>query len=372
MRGQPPRASSSTPLYFAVAKVGSRRFGLVVDNILNTEEVVVKPLHAALKGLACFAGATIRGDGRVALILSMEGVARHAGVRFDDVKEAAAADGDGRGPESQAMLLFRYGPREQFAVPLALVRRIEMVSPGRIERVGEREFLTVEGVPTPVLRLDRFLPVSPCADRDTMFLLLPRNPPRPLGVLLSAVVDTVHLPVELHRDAVPGDGLLGSAVVRGQLTLFPDLGRLAERMTPDTWPRREALPGRRRRVLLVEDTQFFRQVVRGYLEEEGYEVVTADNGALGLERLNEGRFDLVVSDIEMPVMDGWTFARAVRERPDGRRLPLLALTTLSGDADRARALACGFDRHEAKLDRERFLAAVAELLETEGKASGVP
>ncbi len=161
-------------------------------------------------------------------------------------------------------------------------------------------------------------------------------------------------------------------MVRGQLTLFPDLGRLAERMTPDTWPRREALPGRRRRVLLVEDTQFFRQVVRGYLEEEGYEVVTADNGALGLERLNEGRFDLVVSDIEMPVMDGWTFARAVRERPDGRRLPLLALTTLSGDADRARALACGFDRHEAKLDRERFLAAVAELLETEGKASGVP
>jgi two-component system chemotaxis sensor kinase CheA len=357
------RGRAAGMLYFAVAKVGSRRFGLVVDDILNTEEVVVKPLHAALKPLACFAGATIRGDGRVALILSMEGVARHAGVRFDDVKEPAAADGDGRGPETQAMLLFKSGPREQFAVPLALVRRIEMVSPGRIERVGEQEFLTVEGVPTPVLRLDRFLPVSPCADREVMFLLLPKNPPRPLGVLLSAVVDTVHLPVELHRDAVAGDGLLGSAVVRGQLTLFPDLGRLAERMAPAaSRPRREALPGRRRRVLLVEDTQFFRQVVRGYLEDEGFEVVTADNGALGLQHLDEGPFDLVVSDIEMPVMDGWAFARAVRERPDGGRLPLLALTTLSADADRARALACGFDRHETKLDRERFLAAVAELL----------
>ncbi len=358
-RGKP----AGGPLYFAVARVGSRRFGLVVDDILNTEEVVVKPMHSALKPLACYAGATIRGDGRVALILSMEGIARHAGVRFDPTAEADRPAGDGRGPEAQAMLLFRWGPREQFAVPLGLVRRIEMVQAERIERVGEQEFITVQGVPTPVLRLDRFLPVSPCPDREVMFLLLPKDPRHPMGLLLSAVVDTVQLPVELHRDAVPGDGLLGSAVVRGKLTLFPDLGRLAERMVPDEGrPAREALPGRRRRVLLVEDTQFFRQVVRGYLEDAGFEVVTADNGAEGLERLEGGRFDLVVSDIEMPVMDGWAFARAVRERPDGAGLPLMALTTLSSEADRAKALACGFDRHETKLDRERFLAAVTDLL----------
>jgi two-component system chemotaxis sensor kinase CheA len=358
-RGRPHNG----PLYFAVARVGSRRFGLAVDGILNTEEVVVKPLHEALGGLACFAGATIRGDGRVALILSMEGLARHAAVRFDEAAEAAG-EGNGKGPEAQTMLLFRSGPREQFAVPLALVRRIEMVSPGRIERVGEQEVATIQGVPTPVLRLDRFLPVSPCADGGVMYLLLPRNARHPLAILFSAVVDTVQIPVELHRDGVVGDGLLGSAVVRGHLTLFPDLGRLAERMYPaGTRPRAELPPGRRRRVLLVEDTQFFRQVVRGYLEDEGFEVVTADNGAEGLERLESGRFDLVVSDIEMPVMDGWAFARAVRERPDAARLPLLALTTLSSDADRARALACGFDCHETKLDREHFLAAVRELLE---------
>ena len=115
-------------------------------------------------------------------------------------------------------------------------------------------------------------------------------------------------------------------------------------------------------MLLVEDTQFFRQVVKGYLEADGYAVVTAADGAEGLARLDEGAFDLVVSDIEMPVLDGWGFARAVRHRPGGDRVPLLALTTLSSDADKERALACGFDRHEVKLDRERFLATVAELL----------
>jgi two-component system chemotaxis sensor kinase CheA len=110
----------------------------------------------------------------------------------------------------------------------------------------------------------------------------------------------------------------------------------------------------------VDDTQFFREVVKGYLEAEGYEVETAVDGADGLKRLDAGNFDLVVSDIEMPVLDGWGFARAVRQR--GSEVPLMALTTLSTDADRARALACGFDRYEVKLDRERFLAAVAELL----------
>ncbi len=95
VRGREPEASSPTlepspltPLYFAVVKVGSRRFGLVVDDILATEEIVVKPMHAAVKPLACFSGATILGDGRVTLILNVEGVARHAGVRFDSAERA--------------------------------------------------------------------------------------------------------------------------------------------------------------------------------------------------------------------------------------------------------------------------------------------
>jgi two-component system chemotaxis sensor kinase CheA len=332
-----------------------------VDEILTTEEIVVKPMHAALRGLACFAGATIRGDGRVALILSTEGIARHAGVRFDAGEQPIRASRDEAGPESQAVLLFRSGPHEQFAVPLAHVRRIERIRKAHIERVGAQEFVTVQGVPTPVVRLDRWLAVSPCSESEWMYLLLPRNVRRPLGVLLSAVVDTVSVPVELHRGTVQGDGLLGSAVIGGKLTLFPDLDALAGRLAPGVDKPAPALPYRRR-ALLVEDTQFFRQVVGGYLEDAGFEVVTADNGSLGLDRLVAERFDLVVSDIEMPVMDGWAFARAVRQRPGGSALPLLALTTLSSEADRERALACGFDRHEAKLDRERFLAAVGELL----------
>ena len=361
-----PDPSPLTPLYFAVVKVGPRRFGLIVDDILATEEIVVKPMHSAVKPLTCFSGATILGDGRVALILSVEGVARQAGVRFDLAEAGGAtARGADRPPEAQAVLLFRHGPREHFAAPLALIRRVERVRMDRVERVGDREFLTVDGAPTAVLRLDRVLPVSAAVDQAEMFLLLPKHARRPVGVLLSEVIDSDELSVELHREACPADGLLGSAVVRGQLTLFLDLPRLAElgtaggRRAPTLLADR---PDARRRVLLIDDTQFFREVVRGYLEAAGYEVETAVDGADGLRRLDAGTFDLVVSDIEMPVMDGFAFARAVRRRPGGADLPLLALTTLDGPADRERSRACGFDRHEAKLDRERFLGAAAALL----------
>ncbi|HVS36501.1 MAG TPA: chemotaxis protein CheW [Gemmataceae bacterium] len=363
-----------TPVYFAVVKVGSRRFGLIVDDILTTEEIVVKPMHAVVQPLSCFSGATILGDGRVALILSVEGVARHAGVRFDpDDETALVAHGGEPSAEKQSVLLFRHGPREQFAAPLALIRRVERVRMDHVERIGDREFLTVDGVPTAVLRLDRMLPVSAGADRPEMFLLLPKTSRQPVGLLLSEVIDSDELPVELHREACRADGLLGSAVVRGRLTLFLDVPRLAE--LGATNGRREPAKevhqlAMQRRVLLVEDTQFFREVVRGYLETAGYAVETAVHGLDGLQKLDAATFDLVVSDVEMPVMDGFEFARAVRRRPDGKALPLLALTTLDSPTDREKALACGFDRHEAKLDRERFLGAAAALLKE--RAPGGP
>jgi two-component system chemotaxis sensor kinase CheA len=367
-----PDAGPPAPLYFAVVKVGSRRFGLIVDDILATEEIVVKPMHAAVKPLACFSGATILGNGRVALILSVEGVARHAGVRFDPGEEVAAAHGGDRSSETQAVLLFRHGPLEQFAAPLALIRRVERVRTDRIERVGDREFVTVDGAPTAVLRLDRLLPVSPGVDKPEMFLLLPKQMRRPVGLLMSEVIDSDELPVELHRETCCADGLLGSAVIRGRLTLFLDVPRLAELgaaagpLEPggalDSPVHAGRSPGARPRVLLVEDTQFFREVVQGYLEAAGYEVQTAVDGMDGLAKLDAAPFDLVVSDVEMPVLNGFEFARAVRRRPDGKTVPLMALTTLDSPGDRQEALACGFDRHEVKLDRQRFLDAAAALL----------
>jgi two-component system chemotaxis sensor kinase CheA len=342
---------------------------LIVDEILKNEEIVVKPMHGWLKPLTCFSGATILGDGQVALILNMEGIVRHAGIRFGDCGPLDTADDGAQRGEAAAVLLFRYGPDEQFAVPLAMIRRLVMVDPNRIERVGSREFLLVDGQTTPLLRLDQVLPVSAAAPVHPLFLLLPKNTKRPLGLLVTSIIDTDILPNGIALDVFQAAGVVGSAVLRGRMTLLLDLCRLAERSAPTTSPSLadEARP-RRGRILVVDDTEFFRELVRGYLKEAGYEAVSVADGSQAIQMLEEDEFDLVVSDIEMPVMDGWTLAKTIRQDPRLTSLPLLALTTLTSDADRVRARSCGYNGYEVKLDRQQFLRTVAELLGEEGEA----
>lgn len=366
------RHRNQTPglTYIAVVKVGSERFGLVVDRLLNTEEIVVKSLHPLLKPLRCYSGSTIMGDGRAVLILDIEGVARHAGVSFENARQTRSTRGAGE-TEAQTVLLFQYGPREQFAIPVVMIRRIEEIQVSRIERVGDREFWNLHGQAIRVLRLDNYLKVSPPTESETMYLLLPKNLRQPMGILLSRILDTQSLSIQIDTESHHQDGLMGTAIIHDRMTLFPHLYRLGERMEAEDLAASETqtrrTPSRRKRILLVEDTQFFRQVVKNTLEDEGYEVLTAVNGALGLREISQNKYDLVVSDINMPEMDGWDMARAVREQLGNHELPMLALTTLSSDHDRKRALESGFNAHEVKLSRESFLATVARLLASGGE-----
>ncbi|VTS00855.1 signal transduction histidine kinase : Histidine kinase OS=uncultured bacterium GN=ACD_79C01504G0002 PE=4 SV=1: Hpt: H-kinase_dim: HATPase_c: CheW: CheW: Response_reg [Tuwongella immobilis] len=364
------RQCTDLMLWFAVVKVGDQRFGLVVDEILSPEEIVVKPMHNSLKRLACFSGATILGDGKVSLILSVEGIARHVGVRFQSTTALATQAANPEADSVQNVLLFRSGPQEQFALPLAMIRRIVPLDINKVERVGDREFLTIDGVSTLLVRLEKMLSVSPTSPSQNQLLILPKNVRRAMGVVITEVIDTIPVKLEVTPDTCPVDGLVGTQLVNQKITLFLDIFRLADLVEQHERPNRaiqatQPLRGRDRprRVLLVEDTQFFRHLVRGYLETLHFTVTTAVNGAEGLAIVErEEPFDLIVSDIEMPVMDGWEFARNLREHRHGANVPLLALTTLNSENDREKARQLGFDRHEVKLDRERFLQTVRDML----------
>ena len=148
--------------YILVLKLAGRRFGLIVDEVRGTQEIVVKPLHASMKRVGIFTGATIMGDGRVALITDAEGIVEHARLSFQAAAESVAKVAAVRdAAQAHRVLLFEYGPQEQFALPLIQIRRIEMVGQDRIERVGDHEFVTVDGVSTRILRLNQVINASP-------------------------------------------------------------------------------------------------------------------------------------------------------------------------------------------------------------------
>ena len=362
----PPLDGDPAPesLHFAVVQFGTQRFGLIVDAVLGAEEIVVKPMHPALKSLAVYSGATVMGDGRVALILDVEGIARHAGIRFSglrETREGPAAKTD----ETQTVLLFKSGEQERFAVTLPLIRRIEKIDPGRIETIGDKQYITIDGVSTMVLRMDDVLTVSPYAAAKEPFLLLPKHIKRPFGILVSSIVDIADAPLALNTDGYMADGLLGTAIIGDRTTLFIDVFRLIELAEPGWFAERRKLsppPEVKKRVLLVEDTAFFRQLVKGYLESDGYNVTAAEDGKEALQYLNGGHYDLIVSDLEMPVMDGWRFMERVRNEPRWKTLPAVALTALDSEKDREAAREAGFDAYVIKIDREELLAKISKLI----------
>lgn len=353
-------------LFFAVVRVGTRRFGLVADRVMGAEEIVVSPIHPKLKSLSIYAGTTVMGDGTIAFILDIQGIAEHARVQFIAEREDEPEAGEESEEDIQRVLLFKSGDQEQFAVPLPLVRRVEHIETSRIETVGTREYITIDGMPTLILRLDRLLSVSPCPNQKEMFLLLPRYAIRPFGILMSRLLDVVPVPLSLNEKSYVEDGILGTAVVQSRMTLFPDIYRLFEKAEPDRQPQGEiygSSPESVCKVLLIEDTVFFRRLVKGYLDSGGCETDTAENGLKALELIDYRDYDLIVSDIEMPEMDGCTFIKNLRTLEKYKNIPAVALTTLDSPEDRERIKRVGFNAYEKKIDRERLMSTVNRLLQ---------
>jgi two-component system chemotaxis sensor kinase CheA len=364
--------------YILVLRTGGRKFGLLVDDVCGTEEIVVKPMHPSLKRIGIFAGATLMGDGRVALIANIEGIAEHA--RCFGVEPPKSIGGTRRDPaDVHRILLFECGPKEQFALPLVQVRRIESIVMSQVEQVGDQAFITIDGTATRIIQLDQFLNVSKCEVSPTMHLLLPKFVAEPMGILISKIVDTESLSINLQEASIEDPGVLGTAVVRGRLSLFIDIQYLREHFFGNGASHREvasshlqgpvnrkverheqSLQLRDPHVLLVDDTPFFREVVKRYFEREGLTVTTAIDGRDGLQKLAGGAFDLVVSDIEMPNMDGWQFCEEARKQ--GYMTPFLALTSLSKLEHSAAATKCGFNGFEEKLDHDRLMASVMSML----------
>ena len=359
-------------LSFAVLNTSAGRFGLIIDNIVGAEEIVVKPMHSAVKSLPIYSGATIMGDGNVALILDAEGIVRHARVIRNGRIDTAIPlpESPQENEDIQTVLLFKNGPHEQFAIALPLIRRVEPIKIAAIEQIGKRQYITIDGLSTLVLSLDKVLNVSPVVAKDDMYLILPRHIKRPIGLLISELVDITDTAIELNVQSYIEDGLLGTDIINNNMTLFIDIYHIVEVAEPEWFAERriglfgspEPPPESTKQVLLLEDASFFRHLIKGYLEADGYQVTAVENGQLGLNCLEKDEFDLIVSDLEMPVMDGWEFMRNVRKGVRQSDIPAIALTALNTEKDRILTMQCGYNCYEVKMDRERFLTSVAQIL----------
>jgi two-component system chemotaxis sensor kinase CheA len=355
-------------LVFAVLKAGNRRFGLIVDQVLGTEEIVVNPLHSLINTIKIYSGTTIMGDGTVALILDINGIANHCGLVFSNVSEKKDDKSKDRSQsDSHRILLFKSGQNEQFAVPLLLMKRVEIISPKQIQEIGDREYISIEGKTIQVVRLENVLNVSSATESHRMYLLIPKQSPQPIGFLASKLIDVINMPLDLSKEDYMEEGLLGTALIGEIITLFIDIykiiGKIFAHFQPEIQPEKQPSNNQKQiNVLLVEDTVFFRRLIKGQLVSEGFTVSTAENGIEALELMEKENFDMIVSDIEMPEMDGLTFIRAVRNNNKYKKIPAIAVTSLDSPEDRQKGLDAGFNGYQIKIDKEKLINSLNQLL----------
>ncbi len=353
-----PGEASRESDYIVVTQVGSNTFGIIVDRVFDTEDIVVKPLAPILRHLSVFSGNTILGDGSVIMILDPNGIARAAEVDVGRGSSNAANDTDlgvmnTTSAEKVALLLFRAGSDEPKAVPLTLVSRIEDMPRESIERTSSgEEVLQYRGHLLPLVRMgmDTTSPRQP--------ILVFTDGDRSMGLLVDEIIDIVEdvMNVELGKAQ---NGTLGSAVVNGKATDVIDTAFWLSQASTDwfTSPVEKAVS---KRLLIVEDSAFFRQMLVPVLSAAGYEATAVINPVEALRLRDSGAmFDTIVTDIEMPEMNGFEFAQEVRREGVWKDLPIIALSSLANPEHLARGVHAGFTQHIQKMDRDALMDAIA-------------
>ena len=234
-------------VYLIVLQADARRFGLVVDRVLNTEEVVVKALNARFKDIGLYAGATILGDGKVALILDVASLARrsHLGpTTTADRTRVAGTEGTttGAGP-TQRLLVTGVGDR-RVAIPLDTVTRLEEFHRDRIEHSGDREVVQYRDAILPLVRLAHLLGAVPEDTGETVAAVVYTEHGRSVALVVDKIIDIVEETATVRSD-LAGEGSAGTAVIQQRVTELLDV----------------------RRAILAADPNFYAETTDEYLVE---------------------------------------------------------------------------------------------------------
>ena len=347
--------------FIVVTQVGSQTFGVVVDGVFHTEEIVVKPMSSKLRHISMFSGNTILGDGSVIMIIDPNGVAQAFGTNVASQLAAAEASESKPAPSagsSTSLLVFRAGSMQPKAVPLSLVTRLEEIDTQKIELSNGRHMVQYRGHLMPLISMSENVRIK---GEGAQPLLVFSDGSRSMALVVDEIVDIVDDTLNIQV-ASENPGVLGSAIVRGHATEIIDVGHFLPLAFEDWFRRKEQqVQHRPCSVLLVDDSPFFLNMLTPVLQAAGFVVATAASARDALAILNEGQaFDVAITDIEMPDMDGFQFAEAVRGDPRIGNLPIIALSSVVSPEAIERGRRVGFHDYVAKFDRQGLIAALKE------------
>ena len=353
---------SGDEVFIVVTQVGANTFGIIVDRVFDTEEIVVEPVAPILRDIPVYSGNTILGDGSVIMILDPNGIVSSVGKMDRDADDERQDQGTtGHSDERTSMLVFRAGTEELKAVPLALIARLEEVEMADVESSHNQRMVQYRGQLMPLIPFDQG---HQWKSEGRQPILVFTDNDRSMGLVVDEIVDIVedHLKIELTADL---PGLIGSAVVDGKATDIIDAGYFLTQAFSDWFGAadEDGAQGTEsvRRVLLIDDSPFFRNLLSPLLSVAGWQVTTVESASDALNMRDKGLlFDAIISDIEMPNMTGFELAKEIRGDARWQNAPMVALSGHASQEDFQKGRDAGFNDYVAKFDREALVSSLAQ------------
>jgi two-component system chemotaxis sensor kinase CheA len=368
-------ADRAEAVSMVVLQAEDQQFGLVVDGINDTQEIVVKPLGKQLKGLTLYAGATIMGDGRVALILDVLGIGQRSGVFSESREQARVADKQKVQSEieQQRLLLFRSGSFDRMAVPLSLVARLEEFPRSAIEHAGGGQVVQYRNRILPLVSLRAVLePGAPSQSQlaDPVQVVVFNDGDRSVGMVVDQILDVAEEAVTVRQKS-SRKGLLGSAVVGKRVTDFLDLNEVI-RASAGNWDKNADGQTNTRKILVADASSFSRGMIRSGLDMAGYIVLEAANLDEAIRVLEKQPLDAVVAALDFPPNGSSALLAAIRRRPEWEKIPVLAVVDASDRVLASAVRSAGFQDCQSKIDSAAILESLAHLVSAANTAGLVP
>ncbi|WP_103716238.1 chemotaxis protein CheW [Bosea psychrotolerans] len=346
--------------FIVVTQIGERQFGILVDGVFHTEEIVVKPMSTKLRHIPLFSGNTILGDGAVVLIVDPNGIARLVGAAatVDALRVETPAQAQPPAAEKTTMLVFRAGLEGVKAVPLSLVTRLEEVDAGEFQHSGGRVLLHYR---------DRLMPIIPVGEaairtEGLQPLVIISDGELILGLAVDAIVDIVDEVLDVEIASMSDRGVIGSAVIRGRATDILDLAHYLPKDDPGwlSGRRSDARPIDAAQILLVEPSDFLREMLGPVLKASGRQIAFASDFETATRLAAHEAMTCVLIDLDRTPDAAFTFAAALRASASGDSLRILGLTSLATPELHMRAAQVRLDEVIAKFDRRALLSELAE------------
>lgn len=359
--------------YIVVVSLGSDVFGVMVDRVFDTEEIVVKPVASVLKSIPLFSGNTILGNGDVIMILDIAGIARVAG-------NINASNGDARTSQREqelenrrlrdleriSFLVFKAGDETPKAVQLGLISRIEEFPRETIEFSDDSIVVQYRGQ---IMNLHTLGDFDRTRSSYITLVFSDDVSDSKIGLIVDQVVDINedHLNIEKSTER---PGFMGTNVINGRVTDILDVSHYLK-ANKNWFGMREGQEAfgsangvhDKPNILIVDDSPFLTNMLKSLLMSSGYNVFSVENPVKALELNKRGAtFDLILSDIEMPEMDGFAFVDEVKRNTSWKDIPVIALTSHNHPDDIKRGYELGFFRYVHKFDKADLFSALNDAM----------